>query len=51
MLEKELITVEILAEMTHEDLKSVGVHPYGHRHILLNAAKQTLSGTFFHLVF
>ncbi|XP_035701715.1 poly [ADP-ribose] polymerase tankyrase isoform X2 [Folsomia candida] len=33
--EREQISLEILAEMTHEDLKGIGVVAYGHRHLLL----------------
>lgn len=35
LFENEQITLEILAEMSHEDLKGIGVVAYGHRHILL----------------
>ncbi|KAG7298472.1 hypothetical protein JYU34_018102, partial [Plutella xylostella] len=37
-LEREQITVDILSEMSHEDLRAVGVAAYGHRHRLLRAA-------------
>lgn len=35
LFEKEQITLEILAEMGHEDLKNVGVTAYGYRHKIL----------------
>ncbi|CAH2237098.1 jg21220, partial [Pararge aegeria aegeria] len=48
VLEREQITVDILSEMCHEDLRAVGVAAYGHRHRLIKAARhslQTHSGT------
>ncbi|XP_063543871.1 poly [ADP-ribose] polymerase tankyrase [Cydia strobilella] len=41
VLEREQITVDILSEMCHEDLRAVGVAAYGHRHRLLKAARQS----------
>lgn len=35
IFEREKITLEILAEMGHEDLKGIGVTAYGHRHLLV----------------
>ena len=35
VFEREQISLDILAEMTHEDLKGIGVVAYGHRHLLL----------------
>lgn len=35
LFDREQITLEILAEMTHEDLKQVGVSAYGFRHKIL----------------
>lgn len=35
LFEREQITLEILAEMGHEDLKQVGVTAYGYRHKIL----------------
>lgn len=35
LLEREQITMDILAEMGHEDLKQVGVSAYGFRHKIL----------------
>lgn len=37
LFEREQITLEILAEMGHEDLKQVGVTAYGYRHKILKA--------------
>ncbi|XP_072943225.1 poly [ADP-ribose] polymerase tankyrase [Epargyreus clarus] len=42
VLEREQITVDILSEMCHEDLRAVGVAAYGHRHRLLKAARHSL---------
>ncbi|KAL0808669.1 hypothetical protein ABMA28_013103 [Loxostege sticticalis] len=42
VLEREQITVDILSEMSHEDLRAVGVAAYGHRHRLLKAARRSL---------
>ncbi|XP_050676368.1 poly [ADP-ribose] polymerase tankyrase [Leptidea sinapis] len=42
VLEREQITVDILSEMSQEDLRAVGVAAYGHRHRLLKAARQSL---------
>ncbi|KAJ0170043.1 hypothetical protein K1T71_014649 [Dendrolimus kikuchii] len=39
VLEREQITVDILCEMSHEDLRAVGVAAYGHRHRLIKAAR------------
>lgn len=35
LFDREQITMEILAEMGHEDLKQVGVSAYGFRHKIL----------------
>jgi tankyrase len=35
LFEREQITLEILTEMGHEDLKNVGVTAYGYRHKIL----------------
>lgn len=35
LFDREQITLEILAEMGHEDLKQVGVSAYGFRHKIL----------------
>lgn len=44
MFEKEQITLDILAEMGHEDLKQIGVSAYGFRHKLI---KGTYLQTYF----
>jgi tankyrase len=35
LFEREQITLEILAEMGHDDLKAVGINAYGYRHKIL----------------
>ncbi|XP_022125990.2 poly [ADP-ribose] polymerase tankyrase isoform X1 [Pieris rapae] len=42
VLEREQITVDILSEMSHEDLRAIGVAAYGHRHRLMKAARHSL---------
>jgi tankyrase len=38
VLEREQITVDILSEMGHEDLKQIGIHAFGHRHKLIKVS-------------
>jgi len=45
MFEKEMISIDILAEMGHEELKQIGVQAYGHRHKLLKAVEKLLLHT------
>ncbi len=40
MLEREQISVEILAEMTHEHLKEIGISTYGARHKILSGIEK-----------
>ena len=63
IFEKEMISIDILAEMGHDELKQIGVQAYGHRHKLLKAveklllhtasvqAKQTIGGNSFHRMY
>ena len=37
---KERITVEILSEMTHDDLKSIGIFAFGDRHKIINGFRR-----------
>lgn len=48
LFDQEQITLEILAEMGHEDLKQVGVSAYGFRHKILKGIAQlrTTTGEF-----
>lgn len=45
LFEREQITLEILAEMGHEDLKQVGVSAYGFRHKILKGIAQLRATT------
>lgn len=45
LFEREQITLEILAEMSHEDLKQVGVSAYGFRHKILKGIAQLRATT------
>ena len=44
LFEAEEISLDVLAEMTHAELKELGIKAYGHRHRLLRAARRHLSG-------
>lgn len=40
MFEREQITLDILAEMGHEDLKQIGISAYGFRHKLIKGIER-----------
>ena len=44
VFEREKITVDILSEMGHEDLKQIGITAYGHRHKLIKGLEKLMSG-------
>jgi tankyrase len=44
VFDREQISVDILAEMGHEDLKQIGITAFGHRHKLLKGIEKLLSG-------
>jgi len=44
IFDREQISVDILAEMGHEDLKQIGVTAFGHRHKLIKGLEKLLSG-------
>lgn len=44
IFEKEQITLDILAEMGHEELKQIGVNAYGHRHKLIKGIEKLFAG-------
>lgn len=44
VFEKEKITIDILGEMGHEELKQIGVTAYGHRHKLMKGIEKLLTG-------
>ncbi|XP_076060253.1 tankyrase isoform X2 [Oratosquilla oratoria] len=43
IFEREDITLDILAEMGHEELKTIGVNAYGHRHKLLKGVEKLIN--------
>ncbi|XP_046487171.1 poly [ADP-ribose] polymerase tankyrase isoform X1 [Neodiprion pinetum] len=45
LFEREQITLDILAEMGHEDLKQVGVSAYGYRHKLIKGMDKLLTSS------
>jgi len=44
IFDREQISVDILAEMGHEDLKQIGITAFGHRHKLIEGLEKLLSG-------
>ena len=44
MLDRDQISVDILAEMGHEDLKQIGITAFGHRHKLIKGIEKLVSG-------
>jgi len=40
IFEKEQITMDILIEMGHEELKDIGINAYGHRHKILKGVEK-----------
>ncbi|XP_029212832.2 poly [ADP-ribose] polymerase tankyrase-1-like [Acropora muricata] len=44
IFEQEEISWDVLVDMGHEELKEIGIHAYGHRHKILKAVKEKLSG-------
>lgn len=45
LFEREHVSLDILAEMSHEELKLIGVNAYGHRHRLLKGIEKLLLST------
>ena len=44
IFEQEQITMDILVEMGHDELKDIGINAYGHRHKILKGVEKLLSG-------
>ena len=44
LFEQEEITLDVLAEISHDELKNLGIKAYGHRHRLLRAVRKQCSG-------
>lgn len=40
IFQREQITIDILVDMTHEDLQSIGITAFGHRHRILKKVKE-----------
>ena len=40
VFEKEKITLDVLAEMGHPELKDIGINAYGHRHKIIKAGER-----------
>ena len=49
---KEQITLDVLAEMNHNELKDVGITAYGHRHKIVKGIQKLISqkGMFVNLI-
>ncbi|XP_041370759.1 poly [ADP-ribose] polymerase tankyrase-1-like [Gigantopelta aegis] len=43
IFEREQITMDILVEMGHEELKDIGINAYGHRHKILKGVEKLVS--------
>ncbi|XP_074640442.1 poly [ADP-ribose] polymerase tankyrase-1-like [Tubulanus polymorphus] len=43
IFEKEQISMDILIEMGHEELKDIGIHAYGHRHKILKGMEKLIA--------
>ncbi|KAH9524840.1 Poly [ADP-ribose] polymerase tankyrase-2 [Bulinus truncatus] len=43
IFEKEQITMDILVEMGHEELKEIGINAYGHRHKILKGVEKLIA--------
>ncbi|CAH3024597.1 unnamed protein product [Porites evermanni] len=43
-LDLATISWDVLVDMGHEELKEIGIHAFGHRHKILKAVKEKLSG-------
>ena len=44
IFEQEQVSVDILSEMGHEDLKQIGITAFGHRHKLIKGLEKLMSG-------
>ncbi|XP_062873525.1 tankyrase, TRF1-interacting ankyrin-related ADP-ribose polymerase b isoform X2 [Trichomycterus rosablanca] len=42
--EREQISLDVLADMGHEELKEIGINAYGHRHKLIKGMERLLGG-------
>ncbi|KAL2078216.1 hypothetical protein ACEWY4_025901 [Coilia grayii] len=44
IFDREQITLDVLVEMGHKELKEIGINAYGHRHKIIKAVERLLSG-------
>ncbi|XP_058043864.1 poly [ADP-ribose] polymerase tankyrase-2 isoform X5 [Ahaetulla prasina] len=44
ILEREQITLDVLVEMGHRELKEIGINAYGHRHKIIKGVERLISG-------
>ncbi|XP_061491462.1 poly [ADP-ribose] polymerase tankyrase-2 isoform X2 [Rhineura floridana] len=44
IFEREQITLDILVEMGHKELKEIGINAYGHRHKIIKGVERLISG-------
>ena len=44
VFDQEQITMDILVEMGHDELKDIGINAYGHRHKILKGVEKLLQG-------
>uniref|UniRef100_A0A8C8GFT2 Poly [ADP-ribose] polymerase n=1 Tax=Oncorhynchus tshawytscha TaxID=74940 RepID=A0A8C8GFT2_ONCTS len=44
IFEREQISLDVLADMGHEELKEIGINAYGHRHKLIKGVERLLGG-------
>ncbi|XP_038620066.1 LOW QUALITY PROTEIN: poly [ADP-ribose] polymerase tankyrase-2 [Tachyglossus aculeatus] len=44
VFEREQITLDVLVEMGHRELKEIGVNAYGHRHRIIKGVERLISG-------
>ncbi|MEE6485606.1 hypothetical protein FKM82_014347 [Ascaphus truei] len=42
--EREQITLDVLVEMGHKELKEIGINAYGHRHKIIKCVERLISG-------
>uniref|UniRef100_A0A8P4K2F7 Poly [ADP-ribose] polymerase n=1 Tax=Dicentrarchus labrax TaxID=13489 RepID=A0A8P4K2F7_DICLA len=44
IFDREQITVDVLVEMGHRELKEIGINAYGHRHKIIKGVERLISG-------
>ncbi|XP_061086280.1 poly [ADP-ribose] polymerase tankyrase-2 isoform X1 [Conger conger] len=44
IFEREQITLDVLIEMGHKELKEIGINAYGHRHKIIKGVERLISG-------